>query len=345
LSDLPPPFELGRPGTELRTQLLHAVLRGEKTATAGLPEDGDPLPSPGTRYTLHDVDREPVGIVEVTEARIVPAGEIDVAFARDEGEGFESVDDWRRAHEAFFERELPDDTRIEAVRFRLTELVVASRYRGPARSGNGGYTCGLVAGLLGASDVEVTLRVPPPLDRPLRIDGGAVYDGDTLVAEATRSAVELELPDPRLLPASKHAAVAPDPDHPFPNCFTCGPARSDGLGLVPLPIGQGRVAATWHVRQPTVERVWAALDCPGAFAVNPNFERGITVLGRLAAHVEEVPRDGDVLAVVAWPLPGGDERRSYAGTCVLRGDAPLAWARATWFAVGDEFRDPLPSRG
>ena len=90
--------------------------------------------------------------------------------------------------------------------------------------------------------------------------------------------------------------------------------------------------------------MWAALDCPGAFAVNPSFERGITVLGRLAAHVDEVPRDGEMLTVVAWPLPGGDDRRSYAGTCVFRGETPLAWARATWFAVGDEFRDPLPSR-
>jgi uncharacterized protein YhfF len=64
-------------------------------------------------------DDEPVGIVEVTEARVIPAGEIDVQFARDEGEGFESVDDWREAHERFFERPLPDDTLIDAVRFRL----------------------------------------------------------------------------------------------------------------------------------------------------------------------------------------------------------------------------------
>jgi uncharacterized protein YhfF len=338
--ELPPPFGLGRPGTELRTQLVHAVLRGEKVATAGLPDDGAPPPSSGARFTLHDVDDEPVAVVEVTEARIVRAGEIDVDFARAEGEGFESVDDWRRAHEAFFGRRLPDNTPIEAVRFRLTDLIVASRYRGPAGSGNGGYTCGLVAGLRGGTDVEVTLRLPPPLDRPLRIDGGALYDGETLVAESTSSAVELELPDP-VAPVEGAA----DPDHPFPECFTCGPARSDGLGLLPTPVGGGRVAATWHVRQPTVERVWAALDCPGAFAVNPELERGITVLGRLAAHVEEVPRDGEVLSVVAWPLPGGDERRSHAGTCIFRGSTPLAWARATWFSVGSEFRDPLPSRG
>ena len=70
---------------------------------------------------------------------------------------------------------------------------------------------------------------------------------------------------------------------------------------------------------------------------------GIAVLGRLAAHIEEVPDDGEDLVVVAWALEGGDERRSYAGTCLFRGTKPLAWARATWFAVGDEFRDPLPS--
>ena len=59
--------------------------------------------------------------VEITEARVIPAGEIDVQFARDEGEGFESVDDWREAHERFFERPLPPETPIVAVRFRLVE--------------------------------------------------------------------------------------------------------------------------------------------------------------------------------------------------------------------------------
>ena len=117
------PFGLGRPGTELRSQLVHAVLRGDKTATAGLPDDGAPPPSPGTRFTLHDVDDEPVGVVEVTEARVVPAAAIDVDFARDEGEGFESVEDWRLAHERFFERAIGPETQIVAIRFRVVEEV------------------------------------------------------------------------------------------------------------------------------------------------------------------------------------------------------------------------------
>ncbi|TML32143.1 MAG: ASCH domain-containing protein [Actinobacteria bacterium] len=120
MSDLPP-LELGWPRTELRRELVEAVLRGEKTATAGLAEEEIGPNGPGDRLTLLGFDDEPVGIVELTEKRIVPAKEIDVQFARDEGEGFESVDDWHEAHERFFGRPIHEDTPIVAVRFRLVE--------------------------------------------------------------------------------------------------------------------------------------------------------------------------------------------------------------------------------
>ena len=116
-----PPFELGYARTDLRRQLVEAVLSGEKTATAGLPELGETPVAPGTRFALLDYDDRPVGIVEVTDSRIVPASEIDERFARDEGEGFESVEDWRVAHERFFERAIEPDTPILAERFRLVE--------------------------------------------------------------------------------------------------------------------------------------------------------------------------------------------------------------------------------
>ncbi|HSC50600.1 MAG TPA: ASCH domain-containing protein [Gaiellaceae bacterium] len=116
-----PPLELGWPGTDLRRQLVDAVLRGEKTATAGLFDPDDPHGRPGDRCLLLGFDDEPVGIVELTEVRVVPAREIDLRFARDEGEGFESVEEWREAHERFFEQPLTHDTQIVAVRFRLVE--------------------------------------------------------------------------------------------------------------------------------------------------------------------------------------------------------------------------------
>jgi uncharacterized protein YhfF len=116
-----PPFELGYPRTELRRRLIAAVLAGRKTATAGLAEPGEIAPEPGTRYLLHGYDDEPVAIVEVTEAQILRADELDLQFAKDEGEGFESVEDWHAAHERFFEQEIRPNTAIAAIRFQVVE--------------------------------------------------------------------------------------------------------------------------------------------------------------------------------------------------------------------------------
>jgi uncharacterized protein YhfF len=120
-----PPFELGYARTELRRKLVDAVLRGEKTSTTGLlseyEAEGERPDVAGDRYVLLGYDDEPVAVVEVTESRVVPAAEIDEEFARDEGEGFESVEDWRLAHERFFEQTIGPDTRVVAVRFRVVE--------------------------------------------------------------------------------------------------------------------------------------------------------------------------------------------------------------------------------
>ncbi len=122
-----PPFELAHPRTELRRQLVKAVLAGEKTATAGLwseyEAEGALVDVPGTRCQLLGYDDEPVAVVEVIDARRILASEIDEQFARDEGEGFESVEDWRIAHEEFFGQPIEPDTEIVAVRFRLVETL------------------------------------------------------------------------------------------------------------------------------------------------------------------------------------------------------------------------------
>src|SRR4051812_37097076 len=107
-------------------------------------------------------------------------------------------------------------------------IVVGTRFRGPESSGNGGYTCGVIAKELGGDEVEVTLRRPPPLDEVLRLDDeGRVWDDHVLIAEARRTEVGLSPPDP-VAWGDALAAEAPDLASPLPHCFVCGAARAEG---------------------------------------------------------------------------------------------------------------------
>jgi len=229
-------------------------------------------------------------------------------------------------------------------------LTIERRYRGPEGSGNGGYTCGIVAAFV-AGDAEVTLRVPPPLETPLRVERDAdghvrVLDGETLVAEARPAVLEVHPSEPVsfALAAERSAAQPDDPRHPFPTCFVCGPARErgDGLRLKPAPAGDDRLAAAWTPTEEQAGRpelVWAALDCPGAFAVDPQLERGVSVLGRLHARVVDTPVAGEPCVVVAWPLAQDEGRKRFAGTAVFgESGRLLGLARATWILI--EPRDP-----
>jgi len=132
-------MELGFRGTPLRERLVAAVLRGEKTATAGLLVDyereGEPLPEPGERLLLLDGDDRGVAVLELTDVHVLRVADCELAFARDEGEGFDSVAAWREAHERFWRAyadevrahlgdpawDVTDDTLFVAERFRLVE--------------------------------------------------------------------------------------------------------------------------------------------------------------------------------------------------------------------------------
>jgi uncharacterized protein YhfF len=122
-------LELGHAGTRLRQELVGAVLIGAKTATASLLSDYEPataerMPVVGHRYLLVGYHDEPAGVVETTEIRIVAAKDVDLQFARDEGEGFATVADWRAAHERFWSTQvITDDTAIVCERFRLVQTL------------------------------------------------------------------------------------------------------------------------------------------------------------------------------------------------------------------------------
>lgn len=230
-------------------------------------------------------------------------------------------------------------------------VTIDARFCGPPGSGNGGYACGLTATALGAGPVEVTLRVPPPLGRPLRLDVGPdearLSDDDTVVASAGRTTAEIAA-GPVVRATEARAAVAQFDEtaycasHPFAGCFTCGPARvpGDGLRIFPAVAADPNVVVwTWtpDSRDPVpTEVLWAALDCPGGQAWLHDGAVSAAVLGRLAVAVQREPTPGQELVVTGW-RDGRDGRRLRCGSSLRTADGELvAAATATWIELTPE---------
>jgi hypothetical protein len=226
----------------------------------------------------------------------------------------------------------------------VTTLTIASRFKGPPESGNGGYVCGLIATTLQA-DVRVRLVAPPPLETPLEL--APQGEGEWMlscangpVARAFAGRLDLEVPRPpqyvQAVWASQHYPGFRE--HAFPDCFVCGPhrRRGDGLRIFPGMLDSGIVAAPWLPADNLdagdgkvgVEYLWAALDCPGYFAVSG--ARRVMVLGEMQAHVDRRVHVGDACIVIGWKI-AAEGRRHLAGTAIFDDDGELcARARATW---------------
>jgi hypothetical protein len=230
-------------------------------------------------------------------------------------------------------------------------LTIGRRFNGPPASGHGGYTCGLVAAAGDGAGVAVSLRTPPPLERPLTVDrdGGtiAVRDGDAVVALAEPAVVTVEpVPMPQPTPPAPDDPVYGELHrHPFPGCFACGPAREPGDGLrifASRVIGADGLVAAWWTPDGSLGRdgdvapefVWAALDCPTGHACA--IERP-AVLARLAVRQLAPVRIGEPHVVAAWPT-ARDGRKHHAAGCLYALDGtPLAVSEALWI----ELRDPV----
>ncbi len=252
-------------------------------------------------------------------------------------------------------------------------LRIAQRFRGPHRSGNGGYTAGALARrLLARGDtavsidrpVRVTLRLPPPLETSLSVSTAGNGDlqlstaaGD-IVAQAQLAAELAVAPAPvaEQLAAQASTAYRGHEEHPFPFCFSCGTAREAGDALRlfagDVPGRSGVAAAPWgpdagfsrgeleadsgpgaHLLATPV--VWAALDCPGAWATEFDSGRPI-VLGRMTAVVHhELPADEHYVVVGERQRQEG--RKAFTATAVYAGDGRLmAAAEAVWLAIDPE---------
>lgn len=131
-----PIAEFGFPGP-LRDRLVEAILRGDKTSTTGLHEEyvreGTPVEAVGDRSIVVDSHGQGLAVIETTEVEVKPMAEVDLAFAIEEGEGFDTLEVWRLAHVEFFTSPemttllgdppvtIDDDTLVVCSRFRVVE--------------------------------------------------------------------------------------------------------------------------------------------------------------------------------------------------------------------------------
>ncbi|MGI8701045.1 MAG: hypothetical protein ACR2JU_07540 [Nocardioidaceae bacterium] len=240
-------------------------------------------------------------------------------------------------------------------------ITVVRRFRGPARSGNGGYTAGRLAttldGLAASRPVTVTLRRPPPLDVEMVVADGAEHkagielrQGEHLVATAAVGSFESAAAAPVDVEAARAArsSYRGAREHPFPECFVCGPARErgDGLRLEPGSTEPGRTACLWvpdpslsSAANPTIVASafgWAALDCPGGWTSDIGSRP--LVLGRMTASSEQ-PRVGRPHVVVGQ-LVREEGRKTFTATALYDEGRLVGRAEQTWIAV-----DPASFQG
>jgi hypothetical protein len=252
---------------------------------------------------------------------------------------------------------------------RERELVVPRRYRGPAASGNGGWTAGSLAGL--TSDTRATVRVslhrPPPLDTamPVLVDEragttSATLDGTPATVVASAQEVHGSLTDVAGVPLAEavaaEASYAGLVAHPFPTCFACGTGRVPGDGLRIFPgrvsdstdagndgLPRARVAATWtpdpSVADDLLAATWAAIDCVGGWA--GDLSERLMVLASMTARVDALPEVGGQHVVVGEGR-GIDGRKTWTASTLRDADGRVvAVAEHLWVAVDPAlFNDP-----
>jgi hypothetical protein len=224
-------------------------------------------------------------------------------------------------------------TSAEDITFATAETIeVPDHLNGPRESGNGGYSSGLVAGLV-EGPAEVNLRSPVPLETPLSVqrslDGTVlVTNGGAIIATA-RPAAELEL---ELLPpvSPEKARRAAEHYHGsgydlLSQCYVCGPDREDTFGVHAAPVeGRAVVATPWtppawtadRLGEVQAEHVWGALDCPTYFAAYLAEPKGMAMLAQMQARIDAPIEAGVEHVVMAWPL-ATDGRKRWAASAVL----------------------------
>lgn len=236
-------------------------------------------------------------------------------------------------------------------------LTIAARFRGPPHSANGGYVSGCLAAHVGSSAC-VTLHSPPPLDTPLQIEQSAdstlqLLHERTVVASARTATATSDFSAVVDFAAARAASerTFPPEKHKIPGCFVCGPDRApgDGLRIHPGPLAagdeswSGTLAAPWIPAKDLADAdgkvlaafVWAALDCPTAYACSDADGMPPILLGRQTVSLVRRPRAEERCVIVA-ETRGRERRKHYADAALYDASgACIAICNAIWIDVSD----------
>ena len=113
----------------MQNRLTRFALAGEKVATGALLQQEyldqrEPVEVPGERQVLLGPDGSPAATVEITRVETHRFIDVPWEFARDEGEGFTSIEHWRSGHISFYEGEgivVDGNSPLVCVWFRIIE--------------------------------------------------------------------------------------------------------------------------------------------------------------------------------------------------------------------------------
>ncbi|HBN26104.1 MAG TPA: hypothetical protein DD405_01380 [Desulfobacteraceae bacterium] len=232
-------------------------------------------------------------------------------------------------------------------------IIIDHKYCGYKHIGNGGYVCGVVAGHIDGA-AKITLVTSPPVDHPMILEktGKKVFlkNGDVIVAKGEPSSLKIDnIPAP---PTFKEAVEASQKSIAAkgslsPDCFVCGSNRLKGEGYRLFPghlLKNESVAAPWIPHNSLADEsgfikpefVWAALDCPGAYAVFDENIKGTILLGQLTADVRETLKPEEEYIVTGWKI-GNQGKKYFAGSAVFSKKGKLcSVANSVWFVVDQD---------
>ena len=103
--------------SKMADELAELVISGKKRATASLVEFNkihpEVAPINNGYSIVTNFEGNPLCVIQTTEIRHLPFNKVDAKFAFDEGEGDQTLEDWREGHWRYFTKE------AQRFRFRI----------------------------------------------------------------------------------------------------------------------------------------------------------------------------------------------------------------------------------